>query len=109
MTLDTSRLPLGMLPLHPTHYERLGVAEHADALQLGQLPRPALAELQLAWAVLSDPLRREAYDCYLARERDRLAALQPHPFWRRRPLLLTSLSLCLCLALGLSLWLGQHG
>jgi hypothetical protein len=109
MDPHTSRLPLGMLPLHPTHYERLGVAEHTDQVQLDQLPRPALAEQQLAWAVLSDPLRREVYDRYLARERGRLAALQPQPFWRRKPLLLTSLSLCLCVAAGLSFWFGQHG
>lgn len=79
----------GWLPIHPTHYERLGVTEGADATEIGDTIARALAkatplalaeapdaqvpqaehDLQLACEVLADPLRREVYDRYLARER----------------------------------------
>jgi hypothetical protein len=79
----------GWLPLHPTHYERLGLPEDADSTAIGDTLSRALAkatplalaqspdaqvpqtelEWQLACDVLADPLRREAYDRYLARER----------------------------------------
>jgi hypothetical protein len=83
----------GWLPIHPTHYERLGVAEGTDSTEIGDTISRALAkatplalaqspdaqvpqtdrDLQLACEVLSDPLRREVYDRYLARERGQAA------------------------------------
>jgi curved DNA-binding protein CbpA len=77
-----------VLPLHPTHYDRLGLAEDAslDAVRqaVAALAAQAPVERQLAAAVLSDPLRRAVYDRYLARERAVLAAQQRRLGWRRR-------------------------
>jgi hypothetical protein len=89
----------GWLALHPTHYERLGLPEDADSTTVGDTIARALAkatplalaqspdaqvpqnerEWQLACDVLADPLRREAYDRYLARERGQLAARPRSP------------------------------
>lgn len=68
-----------------THYERLGVDPTASPEQLraayralarrlhpdarGGSPSPAMAELNEAWRVLSDPARRAAYDASLAPRR----------------------------------------
>jgi hypothetical protein len=88
----------GWLPIHPTHYERLGVTEAADATEIGDTIARALAKAtplalaeapdaqvpqndrdwQLACEVLADPMRREVYDRYLARERGQ-AAQGPRP------------------------------
>lgn len=82
-----------VLPLHPTHYECLGVPEQASAAALAQVdwqhpPLNAITATEahrwLAYAVLSDPFRREVYDQYLERERAKLAeAQQRKTFWRR--------------------------
>ena len=84
---------LGWLPIHPTHYERLGVSEAADTTEISDTIARALAKAtplalaeapdaqvpqndtnwQLACEVLADPLRREVYDRYLARERGQVA------------------------------------
>jgi hypothetical protein len=82
-----------VLPLHPTHYECLGVPEQASAAALAQVdwqnpPLNAITATEanrwLAYAVLSDPFRREVYDQYLERERAKLAAAsQRKAFWRR--------------------------
>lgn len=90
------------LPLHPTHYECLGLPEEVTAAALAQVdwqhppltaPLTTDATRWLAYAVLSDPFRREVYDHYLARERAKLmAAQQRKAFWRhpgRRMLVLT--------------------
>ncbi|MEY4750706.1 MAG: hypothetical protein RIQ60_2920 [Pseudomonadota bacterium] len=66
----------GWVPLEPTHYLRLGLAEDASAAVVARIPPPGAqtsAELRLAHAVLSDPLRRGVYDAWLARERAALA------------------------------------
>lgn len=90
----------GWLPINPTHYERLGVNEAADATEIGDTIARALAKAtplalaeapdaqvpqtdrdwQLACEVLADPLRREVYDRYLARERGQATSDEP-----RRP------------------------
>ena len=90
----------GWLPINPTHYERLGVNEAADATEIGDTIARALAKAtplalaeapdaqvpqtdrdwQLACEVLADPLRREVYDRYLARERGQTTSDEP-----RRP------------------------
>jgi hypothetical protein len=87
-------VPTGVLPIEPTHYQRLGLPEDCTAtvLQIAwmriepTLP-PPLTPLQrrdlpedrseahraedrrLAWAVLVDPARRAVYDAWLARAR----------------------------------------
>jgi hypothetical protein len=72
------------LPLDPTHYALLGLAEDADAtaiaaaLRQRPLDPPALAaDRRLAAEVLTDPLRRAVYDAWLARERQWLARAAP--------------------------------
>lgn len=90
---------LGWLPIHPTHYERLGVSEAADTTEISDTIARALAKAtplalaeapdaqvpqndtdwQLACEVLADPLRREVYDRYLARERGQVATEQRRP------------------------------
>lgn len=87
-------VPTGVLPIEPTHYQRLGLPEDCTATELGiawmriepTLPRPlSVAERRdlsadrveerraedrrLAHAVLGDPARRAVYDAWLARER----------------------------------------
>ncbi len=80
-------------PLDPTHYARLGMDDDAMPGELaltlqkfeiqardGALP----PEIALAVEVLSDPLRKAAYDGYVLRERRRLASLQRQQLrWRR--------------------------
>lgn len=74
-------------PLDPTHYARLGLDEAVMpgelSLTLQQLesdtrarvhPRPP--DVVLAIEVLSDPLRKNAYDAYLRRERRRVQQQQ---------------------------------
>ena len=91
-------VPTGVLPIEPTHYQRLGLPEDCTAVELQiawlrtepTLP-PALTPLQrrdlsaspatdrsdahraedrrLAHAVLVDPARRAVYDAWLLRER----------------------------------------
>ena len=85
----------GVLPIEPTHYQRLGLPEDCTATELDiawmriepTLPRPlSVAERRdlsadrveerraedrrLAHAVLADPARRAVYDAWLARERE---------------------------------------
>lgn len=98
------RLPGGHVPPHPSHYERLGIPEDADAAQIdaawralapglpphdplapslvtpGTEESPALraAAVRLAYAVLSHPGRRAVYDRWLAAQRP-----QPVGWWRR--------------------------
>lgn len=88
-------VPTGVLPIEPTHYQRLDLPEDCTATELQiawlrtepTLP-PPLTPLQrrdlpadrsdthraedrrLAHAVLSDPARRAVYDTWLARERE---------------------------------------
>lgn len=104
-TSRASRSPGSVLPLHPTHYERLSLAENASAERiqavlagLPEIPvtdrRPDNRALQMAREVLSDPLRRSAYDRYLARERARHAPGSAMARWRSRPLAAASISLC---------------
>ena len=88
-------VPTGVLPIEPTHYQRLGMPEDCTLTELQiawmriepTLP-PPLTPLQrrdlpedrseahraedrrLAFAVLSDPARRAVYDAWLARERE---------------------------------------
>lgn len=92
-------------PLHPTHYECLGLEESATAQRIDQAwsdwqarhpglpphpestasPQPGgHAQTALAHAVLSDPARRAVYDRWLAAEReaDRLA-LKRQTWWRK--------------------------
>ena len=90
----TPVVPTGVLPIEPTHYQRLGLPEDCTATELQiawmriepTLP-PPLTPLQrrdlpeerseahraedrrLACAVLVDPARRAVYDAWLARER----------------------------------------
>ena len=62
----------GWVPLHPTHYERLGLTEDTAPGHIAAMLAPGPqsgAELRLAHAVLCDPLRRTVYDNWLARER----------------------------------------
>jgi DnaJ-class molecular chaperone len=112
----------GWLPIHPTHYERLGVTEAADTTEIGDTISRALAKAtplalaeapdaqvpqndrdwQLACEVLADPLRREVYDRYLARERGQLTTGDRPPQSRRRRLLLTGAAIGGALAL---MWL----
>ena len=87
-------VPTGVLPIEPTHYQRLGLSEDCTATELGiawlriepTLPRPLSVverrdlsadrveerraeDRRLAHAVLADPARRAVYDAWLARER----------------------------------------
>lgn len=103
-----------VLPLHPTHYECLGVPEQASAAALAQVDwqHPPLTaaiasetDRWLAYAVLSDPFRREVYDQYLAHERAKLtAAQQRKAFWRRPGRRTWILSVIIMGTLGLGLW-----
>jgi hypothetical protein len=95
----------GPVPLHPTHYERLGLPESASAEQVqaawqaleptlppfdpmapslitpGTVETPALraAALRLAHQVLGHPGRRAVYDRWLAQQR----AAQRGRWWQR--------------------------
>lgn len=104
-TSRSARTPGSVLSLHPTHYERLSLSEDASAERiqavlagLPEIPitdrRPDNRALQLAREVLADPLRRSAYDRYLARERVRHAPGSAMSRWRSRPLAAASISLC---------------
>lgn len=109
MTPPAAQHPLTVLPLHPTHYELLGLPENASPAAVAQaaaaLDLGASAERRLAAAVLSDPLRRGVYDRYLARERAVLAARQ-RPWLRRLwPTTLAARLLLVGTATGL-LWAG---
>lgn len=84
----------GVLPIEPTHYQRLGLPEDCTATELQiawlriepTLPPPLTPrerrdlpadrtevrraeDRRLARAVLGDPARRAVYDAWLARER----------------------------------------
>lgn len=82
--------PVTVLPLHPTHYDVLGLPEQVSnevvqqtVATLGSRAH-STPERRLASAVLSDPLRRTVYDAYLARERAALAEQQRRRAgWRR--------------------------
>ncbi|MDZ7858878.1 hypothetical protein [Sphaerotilus sp.] len=88
-------VPTGVLPIEPTHYQRLGLPEDCTLTELQiawmriePILPPPLTLLQrrdlpedrsethraedrrLAFAVLSDPARRTVYDAWLARERE---------------------------------------
>jgi len=105
-------LPGGHVPPHPSHYERLGLPENADAAQIeaawravapglpphdplspslvtpGTTETPALraAAVRLAYQVLSHPGRRAVYDRWLAaqrRENTRWWRRLTAPFTRR--------------------------
>jgi len=82
-----------VLPLHPTHYEALGLDERAshDEIDAVDWEHPAFhavlaspQDRRLAYDVLREPSRRVNYDRYLARERARLAAAEMRPPWWRR-------------------------
>lgn len=103
------------VPLDPTHYALLGLAEDAsesaiEAAALRPLADPAQAAArQLALAVLRDPLRRPVYDAWLARERRWLERVAPRRatgrLWRRLRQALPLLPLLALLAAALW-WLG---
>ena len=101
-----------ILPLHPTHYEVLGLDEWAnfDAIYAVDWEHPPFnavlaspQERRLAYDVLSTPSRRVVYDRYLATERERLAAAEFRPPWwqrHRRRLI----ALAIVTGLGMLLW-----
>jgi curved DNA-binding protein CbpA len=104
--------PAPLLSPHPTHYERLGLAENASLAEIeaawlalapglppadphapslvtpGTTETPALraAAMRLAYAVLGNAQRRAVYDRWLASSRaaTRLRWWQRLPFMRRR-------------------------
>lgn len=82
--------PVTVLPLSPTHYDVLDLAESASAEAVRQAVTTlgsrahSTPERRLASAVLSDPLRRAVYDAYLQRERTALAEQQRRLDWRKR-------------------------
>ena len=99
--------PAPLLAAHPTHYERLGLAENASLAEIeaagqalipglppadpfapslvtpGTTETPALraAAVRLAYAVLANAQRRAVYDRWLASTR---AAARPR-WWQRLP------------------------
>ena len=91
-----------ILPLHPTHYEVLGLDERAgyDEIDAVDWEHPSFhavlaspQDRKLAHEVLREPSRRSIYDRYLARERDKLAAAEVRPPWwerHRKPLLIAA-------------------
>ncbi len=129
----------GLVPLHPTHYERLRVAENASPAAIDAAwqaclarwptlhtpparPEPSLAlpgvqdapaleqaALRLAFAVLRDPGRRAVYDTWLARERDAAALASARQRWWRRPRVAVMTLVLACLAGVLAWWFMSAG
>lgn len=78
--------PTGVVPVEPTHYQRLGVAEDCTGAELAIAWHRATSagqtapDLRLAHAVLADAARRAVYDRWLADER---GASERQPWIRR--------------------------
>ncbi len=101
-------------PLDPTHYARLGLD---DAVMPGELSlalqqlesdtkaraHPLPPDVALAVEVLSDPLRKNAYDAYLRRERRRVHQQQENR--QRKQMLLWGGAAALGLAVILIWWI----